>query len=205
MSADPASPCQSDPPSDRGSDQAMLAMMTFRVSTRSASLSKLSVSASIEIRFRETAFGTRATAAWRFRYSPTLDVCARRRTWRNRCISSAREQPASRRGSGIATARRIRCQVETCGPSQSHGGEVPAAAVDCPRRMAVTMAPYYEMPRRSMMTMTTANTISPVEITYHTSRATGLFPTQSSVLLTMRCQCYFSVNIRCRASGFSRR
>jgi len=78
MSAAPSSPCRSDQPSDGGSDQAMLAMVTSHASIRSASLSKLSASPSN----RELLSGNRvwnasgrSIAAW-FLYSPTLEICA---------------------------------------------------------------------------------------------------------------------------------
>ena len=78
MSAAPSSPCRSDQPSDGGSDQAMLAMVTSRASTRSASSPKLSASASNRDLLSGNGVGNasdRRIAAW-FLYSPTLEICA---------------------------------------------------------------------------------------------------------------------------------
>ena len=62
-------------------------------------------------------------------------------------------------------------------PNRNTGSWLGVPAAAGPSRMALAIAPYYERPRRSMMPRTAANTISPVEITYHTSRATGCSPT----------------------------
>src|SRR6267154_1468474 len=67
--------------------------------------------------------------------------------------------------------------------------------------MPVTVVPYYKMLRTNMMAITTANTVRPVEITYHTSRA-RTDPQHKLVLLIMRRQCYLSVNIRCLEPAF---